>query len=246
MDLDHRHVRPTQREVASGRRPAMKIAVFCPNLIGDTVMATPTFRALRRVSRRHDHRRDQTAGGPDARWRPLVRRLDLFRSTFQPSTRADRGGRSPTAPRAVRVGGTFAEYVSQLPGWRGWPDSRTGRLRPLAARDVIDRPGCRKPATRRGGGYRRRSSSLISCWLGGSAARSTRSGLELATTADDEAAAERAFVSLGLGGERRSRLPEHRRRVWPGQELATSAFRRAGTATGRRCRCVDPGPLRPG
>src|SRR6516162_9235422 len=24
----------------------MKIAVFCPNLIGDTVMATPTFRAL--------------------------------------------------------------------------------------------------------------------------------------------------------------------------------------------------------
>jgi len=26
----------------------MKIAVFCPNLIGDTVMATPTFRALRR------------------------------------------------------------------------------------------------------------------------------------------------------------------------------------------------------
>ena len=29
------------------RPPTMKIAVFCPNLIGDTVMATPTFRALR-------------------------------------------------------------------------------------------------------------------------------------------------------------------------------------------------------
>jgi heptosyltransferase-2 len=26
----------------------MKIVVFCPNLIGDTVMATPTFRAIRR------------------------------------------------------------------------------------------------------------------------------------------------------------------------------------------------------
>ena len=26
----------------------MKIVVFCPNLIGDTVMATPAFRALRR------------------------------------------------------------------------------------------------------------------------------------------------------------------------------------------------------
>src|SRR5208337_3525110 len=25
----------------------MKIAVFCPSMIGDTVMATPTFRALR-------------------------------------------------------------------------------------------------------------------------------------------------------------------------------------------------------
>ena len=30
------------------RRGTMKIAVFCPNLIGDTVMATPAFRALRR------------------------------------------------------------------------------------------------------------------------------------------------------------------------------------------------------
>ena len=26
----------------------MKVLVFCPNLIGDTVMATPAFRALRR------------------------------------------------------------------------------------------------------------------------------------------------------------------------------------------------------
>ena len=25
----------------------MKVVVFCPNLIGDTVMATPAFRALR-------------------------------------------------------------------------------------------------------------------------------------------------------------------------------------------------------
>ena len=26
----------------------MKVVVFCPNMIGDTVMATPAFRALRR------------------------------------------------------------------------------------------------------------------------------------------------------------------------------------------------------
>ena len=29
----------------------MTIVVFCPNLIGDTVMATPTLRALRAGSR---------------------------------------------------------------------------------------------------------------------------------------------------------------------------------------------------
>ena len=53
--------------------PPMKIAVFCPNLIGDTVMATPTFRALRAgFSERHDRRRDQTARGPNARRDPLV------------------------------------------------------------------------------------------------------------------------------------------------------------------------------
>ena len=45
-DLDHRVPAPS----AHGREQGlatMKIAVFCPNLIGDTVMATPTFRALR-------------------------------------------------------------------------------------------------------------------------------------------------------------------------------------------------------
>ena len=48
----------------------MKIAVFCPNLIGDTVMATPTFRACRGVSEREDRRRDQTTRRPNARRAP--------------------------------------------------------------------------------------------------------------------------------------------------------------------------------
>ena len=39
---------------------SMKIAVFCPNLIGDTVMATPTFRALR-------------GQFPDARFTAIIR-----------------------------------------------------------------------------------------------------------------------------------------------------------------------------
>ena len=38
----------------------MNIVVFCPNLIGDTVMATPAFRSLR-------------AGFPDAKIHALVK-----------------------------------------------------------------------------------------------------------------------------------------------------------------------------
>ena len=41
----------------------MKIAVFCPNLIGDTVMATPAFRAFRAgFPRREADGGDQAAG----------------------------------------------------------------------------------------------------------------------------------------------------------------------------------------
>ena len=52
------------RRPARPRRPrrAMTIVVFCPNLIGDTVMATPAFRALRRgFPGATDRRRDQAA-----------------------------------------------------------------------------------------------------------------------------------------------------------------------------------------
>ena len=59
---------------------------------------------------------------------------------------------------------------------------------------------------------------------------------ELATTRDDEAAADEAWTELGSSAAEQSRLPQHRRGVWPGQELADRAFRRAGTATGRRAR----------
>ena len=45
-------------------RPPQRIAVFCPNLIGDTVMATPALRALRLgYPPRPHHRRDQAARG---------------------------------------------------------------------------------------------------------------------------------------------------------------------------------------
>ena len=56
---------------------------------------------------------------------------------------------------------------------------------------------------------------------------------ELATTGDDEAAADRRLVGAWPGLRQESRVPQHRRRIWPRQELAQHAFRRAGAATCR-------------
>ena len=104
----------------------MKIAVFCPNLIGDTVMATPTFRAC--------------AGFPGATIVGVIKprvapTLDAtpwfddwiyFDRRSSQRRRADRRGRSPIAPRAVSVGGSFAEHVSQRLDGLARPDSTSG------------------------------------------------------------------------------------------------------------------------
>ena len=65
--------------IRGGRRAvaehSMTIVVFCPNLIGDTVMATPTLRALRLgFPDATDPRRHQASRLAHARWRPLARR----------------------------------------------------------------------------------------------------------------------------------------------------------------------------
>ena len=58
--------------------------------------------------------------------------------------------------------------------------------------------------------------------------------LELATTADDESAADRAWAELGLRAGRAGRLPEHRRRLRAREELARRVLRRAGPPARRR------------
>ena len=72
----------------------MTIVVFCPNLIGDTVMATPAFgRCGAAYPGRDARRRDQAARRADARRHALARRRDPA-STRSRATAAS--GRAPS------------------------------------------------------------------------------------------------------------------------------------------------------
>ena len=53
----------------------MKVIVFCPNLIGDTVMATPAFRALRRGLAGATVLKGIAGFGPDS----IIHTASLFR-----------------------------------------------------------------------------------------------------------------------------------------------------------------------
>ncbi len=98
----------------------MKIAVFCPNLIGDTVMATPTFRALRQ-----GFPAATIVGVIKPRVAPTLDATPWFDDwiRFDPKDHrdhaADRGGRQPAAPRerfdlAVLLPNSFR------PAWIAW------------------------------------------------------------------------------------------------------------------------------
>jgi heptosyltransferase-2 len=181
----------------------MKIVVFCPNLIGDTVMATPTFRAIRR-------------GFPDAtivgviksrvaptldgtRWFDELIRLDPASSDrgqrTVPVMRRLRRGRFDVAvllPNTIRS--AWIAWLADIPRRVGYVRYARGMLltdRLHAARDVSGR---------------RLPSPIVESYLQlarrlGCAIDSVRT--ELATTNDDEAAADGAWSALGfLAGER--------------------------------------------
>ena len=143
-----------------------------------------------------------------------------------PRLRAERADLAVLLPELVPLG------LAGLGG--GHPPA--GRLRPGRARAPADRPARRPPRRRRAPAAGRRPSTITwrssATWA--AAVDSVRT--ELATTADDEAAADRAWSALGLSARRAGRLPEHRRGVRPGQELAGRAFRDPGPAAGRRGR----------
>ena len=181
----------------------MKIAVFCPNLIGDTVMATPTFRALRQ-------------GFPGATIvgviKPRVAPTLDATPWFDDWIYFDRG----SSHRDRRTLGVLCRLRRQRfdlavflpnsfrPAWIAWMAGiprRVGYVRYARGILLTDRL------------YHARDTSgrllptpIVETYLHlarhvGCPVDSVRT--ELATTLEDEAAADRAFASLGLGNARR-------------------------------------------
>ncbi len=176
----------------------MTILVVCPNLIGDTVMATPAFRALRQ-------------GYPGARIVAVVkpkvaptldgnpwfdRTIGLDPMSSRPEERTDAVLRQLRAERldlAVLFPNSFR---SALLAWRAGAKRRVGYAR--GGRDLLltDRLG---PPRDESGAFRvapivdyyREITRRVGCEGDGPR-------LELFTTADDEVAADRAWERLGL------------------------------------------------
>jgi heptosyltransferase-2 len=176
----------------------MKIAVFCPSFIGDTVMATPTFRALRRgfadatiagVIRPHiaptldgtnwfDEliRFDPKSSDPTSRMITVVKRL--------------RQGRFDIAvllPNSFRV--AAMAWLAEIP-------RRVGYVR--YARDWLLTDRLAYPRDRRN---RRIPTPIVESYVQvarrlGCPVESMQ--IELSTTSQDEAAADRAFDDVGI------------------------------------------------
>jgi len=176
----------------------MNIAVFCPSLIGDTVMATPTFRALRREF-------------PDAKltailkpnvapvldgtvwfdetimFHPRAKHRDQRTPALMKRLRADRPDAAVLLPNSMRTA-----WIS----WRAGVPRRVGYDRYGRGLLLTDRP---QPPRDESGGllpfpaveYYLALARVLGC-------RGVEPQLELATTPTDEAAADAACQALGI------------------------------------------------
>ena len=178
----------------------MKIVVLCPSFIGDTVMATPTFRAIRRGFSGaaltavikpqvaptldgtswfddwiHFDHRSRTRGH---RTLAVLRRL-----------RRERFDLAILLPNSFRSG--LMSWLGGIPRRVGYERHGRGVLLTDVLHHPVDTDGRRLP-TPIIGTYLELARHL------GCPVDSNR--LELATTADDEAAADRAWSRLGLDG----------------------------------------------
>jgi heptosyltransferase-2 len=197
-----RHNGPQARSRGE-RPPAMKIAVFCPNLIGDTVMATPTFRALRQ-------------GFPDAAIVGVIKphvapTLDAT-AWFDDWIYFDRGSNHRdqrtmgVLRRLRRRRFDMAVFLpnSFRPAWIAWMAGiprRVGYVRYARGILLTDRLYHARDAS-----GRMLPTPIVETYLRlahrvGCPVNSVR--IELATTLEDEAAADRALAFLGLGDGRR-------------------------------------------
>jgi heptosyltransferase-2 len=180
----------------------MKIAVFCPNLIGDTVMATPTFRALRA---RFPH--DTMIGVIKPNVAPTLAGNPWFDDLIFFDRRSNnRLYRTVAVIRRLR--GERVQIALLLPNtfrsaWVAWMSGipeRVGYVR--HPRSVLLSTKLREP--RQSG--RRIPTPIVESYLAlarriGCEADSLRT--ELFTTPEEELAADRAFGVLGLSGPRR-------------------------------------------
>ena len=181
----------------------MKIAVFCPNLIGDTVMATPAFRALRR-------------GFPDAiltgvikpRVAPTLDGTAWFDELVHlDSASREREERMLSVVRKLRrarfdlavlfpnsIRSAWIAWLADIPRRVGFVRHGRGLLLTDRLHFPLDSAGRRLP------------SPIVESYLKlarrlGCPVESVRT--ELATTDDDEALADSAWSDLGLAAETR-------------------------------------------
>lgn len=179
-------------------RPRMNIVVFCPSLIGDTVMATPTFRALRK-------------GFPSGRLTavvkpnvaPVLDGLDWFDEVvrFHPRSK-DRGQR--TLPLIRRLRAERPDAAVLLPN--SIRTAAISRLAGIPRRLGYDRYARGLLLTDRLAPPRDAKGRLLPCPIVeyylklahalGCPGDGVR--LELATTPADEAAADEAVAALGV------------------------------------------------
>lgn len=178
----------------------MKVAVFCPNLIGDTVMATPTFRALKNgldgasltaVIRPHVA---PTLDG--CRWFDDVILFDHRSSNRSNRTlavvgrmRRERFDLAVLLPNSYRS--ALVARFAGIPRRIGYQRHGRGVLLTNVLHHPVDDRGHRLPTP------------IVETYLKlarhlGCPVESTR--LELATTPADEAAADHAWADLGLAG----------------------------------------------
>jgi heptosyltransferase II len=177
----------------------MKIAVFCPNLIGDTVMATPTFRALRQGSPTA-----RIVGVIKPRVAPTLDGSDWFDEIIHCDAKSKHRDQRPGAivarlrrerfEVAVLLPNSFRSallaFLGGIPRRVGYDKSGRGFLLTDRLHYATNATGERVPTP------------IVESYLQlaravGCVADSLR--LELRTTAAEELAADQAWSALGLG-----------------------------------------------
>jgi heptosyltransferase-2 len=176
----------------------MKIVVFCPNLIGDTVMATPTFRALRD---RFPKARLTAVIRPQVA--PVLDGSTWFDEIIPAHHRSPRREeRTAYVVRRLRQGRHDAAVLlpnSFRSAWVAWLATIPRRIgyvrysRGMLLTDRLDPP--------RGPDGRLRPTPIVEYYLDLAKVLGCRPGslrLELATTDADERATDEALEALGL------------------------------------------------